>query len=153
MDRRDLVAGYLSLRYHQIDQEVMGALYLDARSRLIEERELCRGTITRTAVEPRTILKPAFLCGAHGLILFHTHPSGDPAPSADDLNFTRRLQDAAEISGLVLYDHLILGTEGRFVTLAARDGWPEPERRRILPETQNSNPGRPAGQEGGRRPC
>lgn len=70
------------------------------------------------------------------------------------LHFTRRLQDAAEVSGLVLYDHLILGS-GRFVTLATRPCWPsqKAERRRILPETQNSNPGKPAGQEGGRRRC
>lgn len=158
MERRDRVAGYLSVRYHQVDQEVLGALYLDARSRLIEERELYRGTITHTAIEPRVILKPAFLCGALGLILFHTHPSGDPAPSVADLHFTRRLQDAAEVSGLVLYDHLILGSGGRFVTLAARPCWPQrrillAERRRILPETQNTKPGRSAGQEGGRRRC
>ncbi len=155
MRRRGRVAGYLSLRYHQADQEILGALYLDARSRLIEERELYRGTITRTAVEPRAVLKPAFLCDAVGLIVFHTHPSGDPAPSVDDLHFTRRLHAAAEISGLVLYDHLILGSGGRFVTLTARPGWPSPEaeRRRILPETQTSNPGSLAGQEGGRRPC
>lgn len=75
------------------------------------------------------------------------------------LHFTRRLQDAAEVSGLVLYDHLILGSGGRFVALAARPCWPSQgrillaERRRILPETQKSNPGRPAGQEGGRRRC
>lgn len=120
MERQDLVAGYLSLRYHQADQEVLGALYLDARSRLIQERELYRGTIQRTAVEPRAILKPAFLCGAVALILFHTHPSGDPAPSLDDIDFTRRLQAAATISGVELQDHLILGTGGRFVSLQAR---------------------------------
>ena len=120
MTRRDLVAGYLYLRYYRLDQEVMGALYVDARSRLVEERELYRGTISRTAVEPRAVLKPALLCGAVGLILFHTHPSGDPAPSTDDLHFTRRLRAAAEISGLTLHDHLILGSGHRFVSLEAR---------------------------------
>lgn len=154
LERRDQVACYLSMRYHQVDQEVMGALYLDARSRLIEERELYRGTISRTAVEPRAVLKPAFLCGATGVVLFHTHPSGDPAPSTDDLHFTHRLHGAADLIGLIFYDHLILGTGGRFVSLSARPGWPKtPERRRILPETQTSKPGEQAGQEGGRRPC
>ena len=154
MDRRDQVASYLSLRYHEVDQEVMGALYLDAHSRLIEERELYRGTITRTAVEPRAVLKPAFLCGATGVVLFHTHPSGDPTPSTADIDFTHRLHGAAELSGLCLYDHLILGTGGRFVSLSARPGWAKtPERRRILPETQTSQPGGQTGQEGVRRPC
>lgn len=78
MDRRDQVASYLSLRYHRCDQEMMGALYLDVRARLIEERELYWGTLACTTVEPRGILKPAFLCGARGVVLFHTHPSGAP---------------------------------------------------------------------------
>ncbi len=120
MERRDLVAGYLCQRYHKLDQEVMGALYVDGHHRLIEERELYRGTISRTAVEPRAFLKPAFLCDASGMIVFHTHPSGDPAPSAEDLRFSRRLKAAAEISGLALHEHLIVGSHRRFVSLEAR---------------------------------
>ena len=120
MNCRDRVAGYLCLRYHQLHQEVMGALYTDVRSRLIEERELYRGTICRVAVEPRTVLKPALLCGALGIILFHVHPSGDPTPSAEDIAFTRRLKAAAEITGVALKDHLILGSGRRYVSLEAR---------------------------------
>ena len=120
LKRPDLVAGYLYLRYHQLDQEVVGALYVDVRQRLIEERELYRGTISRTAVEPRAFLKPAFLYGAAGMIVFHTHPSGDPAPSAEDLCFSRRLKAAAEICGVTLHEHLILGSHHRFVSLDAR---------------------------------
>ena len=55
MDRPDLVAGYLWLRYHQRDQEVVGAIYLDVRGRLIEIRELARGTLCKAAVEPKMI--------------------------------------------------------------------------------------------------
>ncbi len=91
LDRPDAVASYLGLRYSQGDQEKMGALYLDVRNRLIGESEVYRGTLSRAAVEPRAIMKEALLFSASGYVLFHTHPSGDPSPSAEDLTFTRRM--------------------------------------------------------------
>lgn len=139
MDRPDLVAGYLWLRYHQLDQEVVGAVYLDVRGRLIEIRELARGTLCKAAVEPRAFLRPALDNGAWALVMFHTHPSGHPAPSAEDLAFTRRLEEAGQIVGVRLLDHLILGSSKLFVSLSPRR-WPPQKRRRILPETQTSNP-------------
>lgn len=116
-------ARYLMLRYGRSDQEVFGALYLDARQRLIAERELFRGTQQRAAVEPRAILKEALLRGAAGVLVFHTHPSGDPSPSAEDLVFTRRLDQAGETVGVRLVDHLVLGDATRWVSLRERGGW------------------------------
>lgn len=117
------VASYLSLRYTIRDQEVMGALYLDTRNRLIAECEIYRGTLNRAAVEPRAVLKRGLLADAAGLILFHTHPSGDPSPSAEDLAFTRRMAEAGEVVGVRLVDHLILGAAGRWTSLQKRGGW------------------------------
>ncbi len=117
------VASYLALRYRLRDQEVLGALYLDTRNRLIAERELYRGTLNRAAVEPRAILKEGLLAGASGLIVFHTHPSGDPGPSAEDIAFTRRLAEAGEVVGIRLVDHLVLGSVGRWVSLRERGAW------------------------------
>ena len=117
------VARYLGLRYRVRDQERMGALYLDSRQRLIGERELFRGTLDRAAVEPRQILREGLRQGAAGAILFHTHPSGDPSPSAEDLAFTKRLAEAGEIVGVRLVDHLVLGSPGRWVSLRQRGGW------------------------------
>ncbi len=111
------VARYLSLRYWSRDQEVMGALFLDIRSRLLGEREIYRGTLDRTAVEPREILRESLLRGAAGVIVFHTHPSGDPAPSQEDFAFTRRLRDAGDVLGVRLVDHLVLGSQERWVSL------------------------------------
>ena len=111
------VADYLRLRYSRKDQEVMGALYLDARNRLIAEHEIFCGTLSRASVEPRAILKRALQWDAAGLILFHTHPSGDPTPSAEDVAFTRRMTEAGEIVGTRLVDHLVLGGRGRWVSL------------------------------------
>jgi DNA repair protein RadC len=123
LDHPAAVAEYLMLRYPPGDQEVMGALYLDIRNRLVAEGDIYRGTLSRAAVEPRAILKTGLLSSASGLILFHTHPSGDPAPSVEDLEFTRRMAAAGKLLGIRLIDHLILGGGGRWVSLKRRGGW------------------------------
>lgn len=123
LQRTDRVADYLFLRYQNPDQEVMGALFLDVRNRLIGMDEFYRGTLSRLAVEPRIILKQALLRSASAVVAFHTHPSGDPAPSAEDLVFNRRLADAGELVGVRLVDHLILGHAGRWVSLKRRGTW------------------------------
>jgi len=117
------VARYLVLRYQQRDQEVMGALFLDVRHGLIADREIFRGTLHRAAVEPREILKECLARGAAGFALFHTHPSGDPTPSAEDVMFTRRMAEAAAVVGVELVDHLVLGATGRWVSLRERGAW------------------------------
>ena len=104
-------------------QEVMGALYLDTRNRLLAEREIFRGTLNRAAVEPRPILRQGLALSAAGVILYHTHPSGDPAPSAEDLAFTRRIAEAGEVVGVRLVDHLIICPGERWVSLRQRGAW------------------------------
>ena len=123
LSRPDEVARFLVLRYQQRDQEVMGALFLDVRYHLLGDREIFRGTLHRAAVEPREILKECLPRGAGGFVLFHTHPSGDPTPSTKDLQFTRRMADAAALVGVELVDHLVLGAAGRWVSLQAHGGW------------------------------
>jgi DNA repair protein RadC len=117
------VARFLALRYQQRDQEVMGALFLDVRHHLLADQEIFRGTLYRAAVEPREILKQCLLRGAAALVLFHTHPSGDPTPSAQDVLFTRRMAEAAAVVGVELVDHLVLGTTTRWVSLRERGAW------------------------------
>jgi len=112
LDRLEDVARFLVLRFQQRDQEVMGALFLDIRRRLLGEQEIFRGTLHRAAVEPREILKECLLRGAAGVVLFHTHPSGDPTPSYEDRQFTRRMAQAAAVVGVELLDHLVLGATG-----------------------------------------
>jgi DNA repair protein RadC len=129
VDHRDLlarpatVANYLVVHYQTVDQEVMGALFLDIRNRLIADRELFRGTLSRAAVEPRAILKEALALGAASIVLFHTHPSGDPAPSAEDIDFTKRMVKASELLGIRLMDHMIIGAGGSWVSLRLHEPW------------------------------
>jgi len=122
LSRPAAVARYISLRYPR-DQEVMGALFVDGRHRLVSDREFFRGTLHRAAVEPRAILREGLLRSAAAVILFHTHPSGDPAPSREDLLFTRRMARAGEVLGIHLVDHLVVGSGGQWVSLRERGGW------------------------------
>jgi len=104
-----------SLRQSQGDgtQERTGALFLNARNRLLRhDAEIYRGTLDRAVVEPRELLKRALLANAAGLIVYHNHPSGDPTPSREDREFTRRLASAAEAVGLRLLDHIVVARDG-----------------------------------------
>ncbi len=117
------LARYLTLRYQQRDQEVLGALFFDLRHSLIGEKEIYRGTQHRVYVEAREILKECLFRGAAGVALFHTHPSGDPTPSAEDWHFTKRMKEAADVMGVELLDHLVLGATGRWASLHRRGAW------------------------------
>lgn len=123
MSHPEAVVRYIALRWARRSQEVMGALFVDIRNRLVAERELYLGTLSRAAVEPRAIFEYALGCRAAGFLLFHNHPSGDPTPSAEDLVFTRRLADAGEVMGIRLLDHLVVGSAGRWVSLRRQGGW------------------------------
>jgi DNA repair protein RadC len=117
------VASYIHLRFARAGQEVMGALFLDPHQRLIADREYFRGSINRVMVEPRAILRDALASDAFAVLLFHSHPSGDPSPSREDLAFTRRFAKAGEHVGVTLVDHMIVGNGGRWLSLKARGGW------------------------------
>ena len=108
-----LVKQYLAGLHGEDAQEQTGALFLNARNRLIRHHpEIYRGTLDRAVVEPREILKRALLCNAVGVILYHNHPSGDPTPSREDREFTRRLSSAAEAVGVRLLDHIVIAASG-----------------------------------------
>jgi DNA repair protein RadC len=61
--------------------------------------------------------------GAAGVVLFHTHPSGDPTPSPEDLLFTKRVAEAAEVLGVKLVDHAVLGAGGKWASVQDRLRW------------------------------
>jgi len=108
-----LVKDYLRRARGDGSQERTGALYLNARNRLLrDDPDIYRGTLDRAVVEPREILKRALLASAAGIIVYHNHPSGDPSPSREDRDFTRRLASAADVVGLRLLDHVVVGREG-----------------------------------------
>ena len=94
-------------------REVEGfrVLYLDRKNVLIADEEQARVTVDHVPVYPREVVKRALELNASALILVHNHPSGDPTPSEADISMTLKIRDAAEVLGLVLHDHLVIGRE------------------------------------------
>ncbi len=117
-DPLGLARGLVS-RYGHYAQERLGAVFLDAKSRPIREREIYVGTVNSTTVSTRDILRLALAEGAVSVVIFHNHPSGDPAPSSEDILFTRQMVDAGNLLGVEVVDHLIIGMN-KFVSLKQR---------------------------------
>ncbi len=87
-------------------------LFFDNRNRLLADEAQSRGTVNHTPVYPREVVKRALELHATALILVHNHPSGDPAPSPDDVAMTRAIGEAARLLGVVVHDHVIIGGGG-----------------------------------------
>lgn len=111
------VARHLFLRYATAHQEVMGAVLLDLRNRWLADFEIARGTLSSIAFEPRQALVEGLRRGAAGIVLFHNHPSADPAPSLEDYEFSRRFAQAGSVVGIKLVDHLVLGGTTRWTSI------------------------------------
>lgn len=95
--------------------EAFFAAYLNARNRLIGEREVSRGSLVASIVHPREVFRPAIRVAAAAVICVHNHPSGDPSYSGEDLAITRRLHEVGETIGIPLMDHIIVG-DGRYTS-------------------------------------
>ena len=84
------------------------AIYLNARNELIFRKHIFIGTLNASLVHPREIFKEALEHNAASVILVHNHPSGDPTPSEDDLEITKRITEAGKIMGIDILDHIII---------------------------------------------
>lgn len=96
------------------DREHFVLLALDIRNRVIGAQVVSVGTLSASLVHPREMFKPAILLNAAGVIVAHNHPSGDPAPSAEDRECTKRLVKAGALLGIPVLDHVILGADAGF---------------------------------------
>ena len=107
----------VAMAYESVEQ--FRVLYIDRKNDLIKDEAQQRGTVDHTPVYPREVVKRALELSASALIIVHNHPSGDPEPSAADIEMTRQAQDACQKLGLVLHDHLVIG-RGRHTSLRAK---------------------------------
>jgi len=99
--------------------EQFRVLLLDGKHRVLREELVSQGTLTSSPVHPREVFGAAIRHHAAAVILVHNHPSGDPSPSADDLEITRRLADVGDLVGIQVLDHVVVG-DGAFASLADR---------------------------------
>ena len=112
---------HLRARLAHSPVEEFWVIGLDVRNRVQLEVCLARGCLTGVDVHPRDIFRPLIRAAAASVIFCHNHPSGDPAPSPQDLDLTERLRQVGTLCGIAVLDHVIVGTEG-FVSLAEQ-GW------------------------------
>lgn len=113
-----LLGGQLIANYSHHTQERFSAALLDARHRVMKHQELFVGTLDKTTVSAREVIRLAVIEHAKGVVIYHNHPSGDPTPSQDDIEFTHKLRDSMAIVDIDFVDHLIIGTH-RFTSLKA----------------------------------
>ncbi len=105
------VAAYLEDAYAKTPyQETLWVICLDRKSKPLSRTMVTMGTLTCALAHPREIFKIAIMASAAAIVVSHNHPSGDPTPSAADLQMTRQLREAAKIIGIDLIDHVIVGT-------------------------------------------
>jgi DNA repair protein RadC len=119
LDRPELVADVLVRGHARERVELFGVLTLDTRHRLLREHTLHRGARAHSEVEPGEVFHEAILDNAHAVVIWHTHPSGDPSPSADDVELTRRLVEAGRLLNVAVLDHIVVARSG-WVSLRQR---------------------------------
>jgi DNA repair protein RadC len=109
-----LLATTLVLRHAFDVQERVGVVLLDSHQRFLAARVVFVGTHSSALASTRDIVGVALAYAAAGVIVYHNHPSGNPAPSQQDRSFTRELETAVEAMDITLVDHLILGANAAY---------------------------------------
>ncbi len=105
------------MRYY--DREHLKAVYLDTRGGVISNESISVGGLSSSLIHPREVFKPAVKKSAASIILVHNHPSGDPTPSAKDVEVSKKIAEAGELLGITLFDHVIIG-DGCFCSLKSK---------------------------------
>lgn len=113
------IVSTIGLELARGDREHFVCCHLDVRNRLLSRETVSIGHLTSALVHPREVFKAAILANAASIVLVHNHPSGDPEPSREDVDITRRLADVGRIVGIPVLDHVIIGGS-RHVSLAER---------------------------------
>ncbi|MBI3830663.1 MAG: DNA repair protein RadC [Planctomycetes bacterium] len=115
---RDFFEHY-RLRMRNLKKERFFVACLDQKNRMLGEELVSEGTLTQTLVHPREVFNPAIRMQAAAVAVVHNHPSGDPAPSREDKQLTKRLGEVAELVGIRLLDHVIVG-DGTYTSFVER---------------------------------
>ena len=103
------VANLYMEELRHLKQECFKVIYLDTKNKIIKDENISIGSLNASIVHPREVYKNAVKKSANSIIIMHNHPSGDPAPSREDIDITRRIRKAGELLGIALLDHIIIG--------------------------------------------
>jgi DNA repair protein RadC len=116
----------MRVRMRDLPQEEFHILLLNLNGELLRDVVIARGTLDRCAVHARDVFRHALAESAHSVVLVHNHPSGEPTPSPEDRQLTRRFVSAGNLLGVTVVDHVIIG-EGRYASFCEEglldSGW------------------------------
>jgi DNA repair protein RadC len=115
---------YAHFREHLADEmcEHFYAVLLDNKHRKIRDVMVSKGSLTASIVHPRDVFHQVVRHSAAAVVFVHNHPSGDPTPSKEDIEITRRLREVGDIMGVRVLDHIVIG-KGRYVSFVDDGYW------------------------------
>ena len=105
-----------------LDREQLRLLVLNTKNQVLFNQSLYQGTVNSSVLRASEVLRPAVVRNAPNVIVVHNHPSGDPAPSPEDLEITRQLIEAGRVLDIELLDHIIIGNP-HYLSLKERMHW------------------------------
>lgn len=109
IDNPQVASSLVMEEMRHLDREHFRIMILNTKHQVISVETISIGSLNASIVHPREVFKHAMRKSAAALILVHNHPSGDPSPSSEDLNVTKRLMDAGILLGIEILDHIIIG--------------------------------------------
>lgn len=104
-----VVRDYLQVWAARLTEEAFGVMWLTNAHELVQTEVLATGSIDQASVHPRVVLRAGIAHNAAACLVFHNHPSGNPAPSAGDIALTRRLKEVLALVDITLLDHFVVG--------------------------------------------
>lgn len=109
-------ASYLMPDMTSLKQEHFVVLFLNVKNQVLHKQTIFIGSLNASIVHPREIFREAVKRSAASIICAHNHPSGNPSPSSEDIDVTKRLIESGLIMGIELLDHVIIG-DHKFISL------------------------------------
>ena len=110
----ETVFRHFRLKLQKEKREIFCVALLNNKNRLIREVKISEGSLTASLVHPREVYQPAVRESAAAVLFVHNHPSGDPAPSQEDIEITRRLKEVGDMMGIRVLDHVVIGHDDYF---------------------------------------
>ncbi|MBI2546603.1 DNA repair protein RadC [Candidatus Woesearchaeota archaeon] len=110
------IADMLMPTMSMLEQEHFKGIFLDTRNRLLRDATIFIGSLNASLVHPREVFKLAIAESAASIILCHNHPSGDPAPSVNDIKLTKKMVQIGELMGIEIADHIVIG-KNKYVSM------------------------------------
>jgi DNA repair protein RadC len=102
------------MRY--LNKEYLRVIFLNTKNIIIESKDISIGSLNASIVHPREVYSEAIKRSSSSIVICHNHPSGDPTPSQEDINITKRLAEVGKLVGIELLDHIIIG-DGSYISL------------------------------------